>query len=57
MNYWIIYQTVKPNFSKLLSDLENEKIETLHNIMVLESKLITLEISPERNDRIKNLLL
>ena len=39
--------------SKLLTDLEYEKIETLHNITVLESKLIKLEISPERNDRIK----
>ena len=33
--------------SKLLTDLEYEKIETLHNITVLESKLIKLEISPE----------
>ena len=31
-----------------------EKIQTLHNIMVLESKSVTLEISPERIDRIKN---
>ena len=43
--------------SKLLTDLEYKKIETLHNIMVLESKLIKLEISPERIDRIKNLVL
>ena len=43
--------------SKLLTDLEYEKIETLHNIMVLESKLIKLEISPERIDRIKNSVL
>ena len=43
--------------SKLLTDLEYEKIETLHNITVLESKLIKLEISPERIDRIKNLVL
>ena len=40
--------------SKLLTDLEYEKIETLHNITVLESKSIKLEISPERIDRIKN---
>ena len=32
--------------SKLLTDLEYEKVETLHNIMVLESKLIKLEMSP-----------
>ena len=32
--------------SKLLTDLEYEKIETLHNISVLESKLIKSEISP-----------
>ena len=43
--------------SKLLTDLEYEKIETLHNIMVLESKLIKLEISPEQIDRIKNSVL
>ena len=43
--------------SKLLTDLEYEKIETLHNIMVLESKLIKLEISPERIHRIKNSVL
>ena len=39
--------------SKLLTDLEYEKIEKLHNITVLESKLIELEISPKRIDRIK----
>ena len=33
--------------SKLLTDLEYEKIEALHNITVLESKLEKLEISPE----------
>ena len=43
--------------SKLLTDLEYEKIETLHNITVLESKLIKLEISPEQIDRIKNSVL
>ena len=36
--------------------LEYEKIEILHNITVLESKLIKLEIS-ERVDRIKNSVL
>ena len=40
-----------------MTDLEYEKIETLHNIMVLESKLIKLEILPERIDRIKNSVL
>ena len=43
--------------SKLLTDLEYEKIATLHNITVLESKLIKLEILPERIDRIKNSVL
>ena len=43
--------------SKLLTDLEYEKIKILHNITVLESKLIKLEISPERIDRIKNSVL
>ena len=37
---------------KLLTDLENEKHDALHNIAVLESTLIKLEISPERVDRI-----
>ena len=32
---------------KLLTDLEYEKNDALHNIVVLESKLIKLEISPE----------
>ena len=40
--------------SKLLTDLVYAKIGTLHNITVLESKLIKLEISPERIDKIKN---
>ena len=43
--------------SKLLTDFEYEKHDTLNDIIVLESKLIKLEISPERIDRIKNLLL
>ena len=43
--------------SKLLTDLEHEKIETLHNITVSESKLEKSEISPERIDRIKNSVL
>ena len=42
---------------KLLTDLEYKKNDTLHNIAVLESKLIKLEISPARIDRIKNLIL
>ena len=39
--------------SKLLNDLEYEKHEALHNIIILVSELIKLEISPERIDRIK----
>ena len=42
---------------KLLTDLEYEKNDALHNIVVLKSKLIILEISPEQIDRIKNLVL
>ena len=42
---------------KLLNDLEYEKHDALHNIVVLESKLVKLEILPERIDRIKNLVL
>ena len=38
--------------SKLLTDLEYEKIEALHNITVLESKLEKSEIPPERTDRV-----
>ena len=45
------------NFFKLLNDLGYEKHDALHNIIVLESKLIKLEISPERIDRIKNSVL
>ena len=41
---------------KLLTDLKYEK-HALNDIAVLESKLIKLEISPERSDRIKNSLL
>ena len=44
-------------FSKLLTDLEYEKHEALQNIVVLESKLIKLEISPTRIDGIKNSVL
>ena len=43
--------------SKLLNDLEYEKLDALHNITVLESKLIKLEISPERIDRTKKSVL
>ena len=43
--------------SKLLTDLEYEKIETLHNITVLESQLTKLEVSPEPINRIKNSVL
>ena len=34
-------------FSKLLNDLEYDKHDVLHYIIVLESKLIKLEILPE----------
>ena len=40
--------------SKLLNDLRYEKHDALYNIIVLQSKLIKLEISPEQIDRIKN---
>ena len=43
--------------SKLLTDLEYEKHETLHRITVLESKPIKLEITPSEIDRIKKLIL
>ena len=44
--------------SKLLTDFEYKKHNTLNGIAVSkESKLIKLEISPERIDRIKNLVL
>ena len=33
--------------------MEYEKNDALHNIVVLESKLIKLEISPELIDRVK----
>ena len=43
---------------KLLTDLEYEKKNnTLHNIAVLEWKLIKLEISPKQINRIKNSVL
>ena len=42
---------------KLLTNLEYEKHDALNDIAVLESKLIKLEISPERIDRIKNSIL
>ena len=41
----------------LWNRLEYEKHDALHNIIVLESKLIQLEISSERIDRIKNSVL
>ena len=43
--------------SKLLTDFEYEKHSALNDIAVLESKFIKLEISPERIDRFKNLVL
>ena len=42
---------------RLLTDLEYEKHDALHNIVVLKSKLVKLEILPERIDGIKNLVL
>ena len=42
--------------SKLLTDLEYEKHETLHRITVSESKPIKLEIAPSEIDRIKKLI-
>ena len=39
---------------KLLTDLEYEEHDAMHNITLLESKLIKLEISSEQVDRIKN---
>ena len=47
----------KNKFSKPLIDLQYEKNNVLHNIVELESKLMKLEISPERIDRIKNSVL
>ena len=43
----IDYQTVKLKFFKLLTGLEYEKYDALDNVVVLESKIIKLEISPE----------
>ena len=42
---------------KFLNDLEYEKHDVLDSIIVLESKLIKLEISPKRIDRIENSIL
>ena len=54
MDYFLDGET---KFPKLLTDLKYEKHDALHNIIVLESKLVKLEISPERIDRIKNSVL
>ena len=43
--------------SKLLNDLKYEKHDAWHSIIVLESKSIKLEISPDRIDRIKDSVL
>ena len=40
--------------SKLLTDLKFEKHDTLDDIMVLESRLIELEILPTQIDEIKD---
>ena len=44
--------------SKLLTDLKtDEKHDALHDITVLESKLIELKISPEQINKIKKSML
>ena len=43
--------------SKLLTDLEYKRNDTVYNIVVLKLKSIKLEISPKRIDRIKHLVL
>ena len=43
--------------SKLFTDFEYEKHDTLNDIAVLELKLIKSEILPEQIDSIKNLVL
>ena len=40
-----------------MTDVKYEKHSSLNDIAVLEPKLIKLEISPERIDRIKNSVL
>ena len=54
LDYSLTGETKVP---KLLTDLNYEKRDTLHNIKVLESKLIKLEMSLEKMDRIKNSVL
>ena len=54
---WDHFLDGETKVSKLLADLKYEKIETLHNITVLESKLEKLETSPERIGRIKDSIL
>ena len=57
MNYQIIYLLdAGTKVSRILNDLKYKK-HALHDIIVLESKLIKLEISPERIDIIKNSVL
>ena len=43
--------------SKLLTDLKYEKHDALHDITVLKSNLIKLEITPAQIDRIKKSIL
>ena len=43
--------------SKLLTDLEYEKHDTLHDITILESKLIKLGAIPIQIDKIKESVL
>ena len=44
-------------FSKLLTDLEYDKHDTLHDITILESKLIKLGAIPIQIDKIKESVL
>ena len=43
--------------SKLLTDLKYKKHDALHDITVLKSNLIKLEITPAQIDRIKKSIL
>ena len=53
LKQWGLTIRGKTKIFELLADLEYEKNDVLHNFVVLESKLIKLEISPEQIDRIK----
>ena len=53
----LLNDDVETKISKLLTDLEYEKHNAFHDITVLESKWIKLEMSPAQIDRIKDLIL